>query len=564
MAIDSYRCFPADTAAPRVVDALRQSLGELVIPFQAADVEAIPPGTVVTLGGSGKLRFSASANLLAVANPLATVSLPAPLPGLAVTQSASVKISASWEIASEYQVRVQRIDDARVHLGWYRKHSSEFTVSAAAKAGVSAGTSSEDLFPRIISAVSADAKADADELSNPALDPSLRSAIEAAVTRGVNRKLEVGIAAEFGSLKRDEAAFLYELDLTGLGDAGREAVGRALHGDLSGFVEAPGGVTELRSILTHAVSSRFSLKINLLGIFNFATVSKLALQGTVTWTPSTGDLVIVDQATALRIQTASVNFGADEEKLRHVMAESFLITAAYRGSQASLAPPQLKSTHAFFRLDSKTSRGELDRCRMALTAVGLTPPPLPEGIDQFGRSTFALEAAYDESASLALFLDDSGQPRSVEHYENAGRHAIQLLVPADGDDAFRLKPTGVDAIWAKMKDLGPANFGQLFPQTQAPVIAADYLAIRWWADTMQQTALRVQGLQRPGAADSAALRQDLANHLKKVAARAHEQFGSPWGLVAMFLVSAARAAATGSITGTRFVFASAASLAAAG
>jgi hypothetical protein len=556
IAIDSYRCFPADAGAPTVLDALKQSLGELVVPFQSDDVSNMPAGAVVTLGGSGSLKFSASANLLAVSNPLATVAIPSSSSSLAITQGASVAIGASWTIGCQYQVRVQKLDASRVRLGWYRKHSSEFTVSAAASAGVSAGTSSSDLFPMVIGAISSDAKADADQLKGAGVSPATAAAIEGVVKKAVNRKLELALAAEFGSLQSDEAAFLYELNLDAMDDAARAALGLALHGDLSGFAEPPAGITEVRSILTNARASRFSFKINLLGIFNFSSVSKLALQGTVTWTPSTGELLIVDQATAQRIQTASVNFGADEQKLRSVMAESFLITAAYRGSQTAIAPPQLKSTHSFFRLDNSTSRDELRRFSLALQAVGLTPPALPVDSDSFGRTTVNLEADYDDAASLSLFLTGGGQPRAVEEYETAGRLALKLLVPADGDDAFRLKPTANDPLWARMKDLGPANFGQLFPSAEAPVITSDYLTIRWWADAMHGAALIIEQILRPGAANSDALRQDLARHLKDVASKAREQFGTPWGLVAMYQVSGQNALASGSITGPRYVFAS--------
>lgn len=555
--IDSYRVFPAGDGAPTVLDALQQSLGELVIPFESDDVSAMPAGAVVTLGGSGSLKFSASANLLAISNPLATVTLPAPVPGLAVTQGASVTIGASWEIACQYQVRVQKLDANRVHLGWYRRHSSEFTVSASAKAGISAGTSSTNLFPMLVGAISADAKADDDELTRAGLDSATAAAIEGTVKKAVNRKLELALAAEFGSLASDEAAFLYELNLDAMGDAAHAALDLALHGDLSGFSEPPAGITEVRSILTRARSSRFTFKINLLGIFNFISISKLALTGTVTWTPSTGELFIVDTATAQRIQTTSVNFGADEQKLRSVMAESFLITAAYRGSQTAIAPPHLKSTHTFFRLDNNTSRDELRRFSMALDAVRIAPTALPAGVDSFGRTTVHLEADYDADSSLALFLNDAGQPRPVEEYEAAGRLALQLLIPADGDDEFRLRPTHDDALWARMKDLGPANFGQLFPSSlQANVIVSDYLTIRWWSDSMHGAATLIQQILRPGAANSEALRQDLARHLKDVASKAREQFGTPWGLVAMYRVSGARAIAGGSITGPRYVFTS--------
>jgi hypothetical protein len=50
-------------------------------------------------------------------------------------------------------------------------------------------------------------------------------------------------------------------------------------------------------------------------------------------------------------------------------------------------------------------------------------------------------------------------------------------------------------------------------------------------------------------------RQDLAAHLRDVAAKAHEQFGSPWGLAAMFLVCGMKARAEVHITSPRLVWA---------
>ena len=102
------------------------------------------------------------------------------------------------------------------------------------------------------------------------------------------RKLELSVAAEFGSLAADEAAFLYEIDLTTLGADGKKAVHAALEGDLSGLADAgalPAGIREVRSILSRARASRFRVKVNLLGIFNFASVSQLPLNGTVTFMP---------------------------------------------------------------------------------------------------------------------------------------------------------------------------------------------------------------------------------------------------------------------------------------
>jgi hypothetical protein len=49
------------------------------------------------------------------------------------------------------------------------------------------------------------------------------------------------------------------------------------------------------------------------------------------------------------------------------------------------------------------------------------------------------------------------------------------------------------------------------------------------------------------------LRQDLAAHLKKVAATTSEQFGEPWGLIAMDEASGRRAEASILVSGPKFV-----------
>ena len=574
--IESYRPFPAGAGAPTIADALRTSIGEFVIPAAPADLEALPAGVIVTVTGSGSLKFSATSNLLAVVNPLATVALPSPVPAISVQQGASVSVGASWEISSEYQVRVQKTDARRVRVGWYRRHGSEFAVTASASAGITAGLGSTDLFAPLIRAISSDAQADLDALERAGLSEDRAAGIQGAVQAAVNRKLELALAAEFGALGSDEAAFLYEVDLGALDNAGRDAVRAALAGDLSRLADTgalPAGVTAVRSIFSQASATRFSLRVNLLGIFNYASVSSLALDGSVTFTPSTGELVIADEATSSIIQTAAVNFGANEDKLRHVMAESFLITAAYRGSRSVVAPPELASSHVFFKMDRSTSLDELRRSAAIASALGLAPAPVPPGIDDFGATSVLAEARYGDALARALFLGADGTPRAHTEYETAGRQAVARLVPPDGDDAFRRRPATDDVLWNRMKDLGPANFQQLLPQAQADGVRPDYVAIQWWADSMCSTAEVLSRMDRFFTANAGAspddprfqeLRTELAGRLRDVAGKAREQFGEPWGLVAMFLVSGGRAHATVQITGPRYVVAAESPLAAGG
>ncbi|PWT96800.1 MAG: hypothetical protein C5B51_32665 [Terriglobia bacterium] len=556
--VTSYRPFGLGPAAATITEALRQSLGSFVIPAHPDDLAAIPVGTIVTITGNGSLQFSATANLLAVANPLATVALPAPVPALAITQSGSVTAGASWEISTEYQVRVEKTDARHVRLGWYRKRDSEFKVTASAKAGIAAGQAMP-LFQAVISAISSDAKADFEELQRAGLSAGKAASIEAAVKAAVSRKLEVAVSAAWGSLQEREAAFLYEVDLDALTDNAKTSLQSALTGDLSGFAEdnLPPGITEVRSILSQVRSKRFSWNVNLLGIFNVASVSKLAMTGAVTFTPSTGELVIADHATASRIEIAAANFGPDEEKLRHVMAESFLITAAYRGSRALVSAPELSTSHLFFRLDNHTGRDQMRRNAAIAAALGLGAATLPAGISDFGRTTVLAQTRYDDSSTRALFLKADGTPRPLGDYETAGRRAVAALVPPDGADAFRLRPATDDQLWSQMKDKGPANFGQLLPATEAEGVRPDYLAIQWWAQSMRDTAQILASMSQgtPGDPEFDKRRQQLGSHLEDVAAKAHVLFGSPWGLVAMFLVSGKKDGTELHITGPRFVFA---------
>ncbi len=566
--ITSYRPFALGAGALTVTEALRQSIGRFVIPTGAEALEALAAGEIVTVAGRGSLRFQASANLVAVANPLATLALPAGLPSLAISQTGRVALGASWEISGEYQVRARKVDAGHVRLGWYRKRESDFRVTADATAGIDAGAAG-GLLAAVIGAISGDAKADREELARASLSASEAEAIEAAVKAAASRKLEVALTAEWGALEENEAAFLYDIDLEAWTDAGKDAIGAALRGNLSGLADPeklPAGITEARSILSRAREGRVSWKVNLLGIFNAASVSRLALEGTVTFTPSTGELVIADQATASRIQTTAVNFGADEEKLRQVLAESFLITAAYRGSRSLVSPPELASSHMFFRLENNADHGDMRRYAAIGAALGLGVAPLPPEIPNFGRSTVLAEARYTDEKTRALFLNADGSARPLSDYEAAGRRAVALLVLPDGDDAFRLGPATDDRLWNRMKDLGPANFAQLLPATQADGVRPDYLAIQWWAQSMRGAAdiLAQMAASRPDDPQFQKRRESLAAHLRDVAAKAHEQFGSPWGLVAMFLVSGRKAVAETHITSPRWAWSAETEQAAAG
>jgi len=128
-------------------------------------------------------------------------------------------------------------------------------------------------------------------------------------------------------------------------------------------------------------------------------------------------------------------------------------------------------------------------------------------------------------------------------------------------DPVRLKPLQNDDLWKDMKDRGQTRFRTLLPDAtalQIGLISADYSTIVWWAKTMTETGkalLRVRTFfaKNPGVdpknEDFLKLRTDLAQHLRAVAADTKEEFGRPWGLIAMDMLTGHRAEARATFIG---------------
>lgn len=562
----SYSRFPLKSGVT-LRQAVGQTVGGFSIPLRAADLTGLPAGHIVRVAVSGRLELSGSAELLAASNPLASASLPAPLPAVAVSAGGSATVGVSCELEADYEVVARMLDTGAIRLGWYHKHAAGVTVRAKVSEGISAGIGGTDLFSQIVRAISADPQADLDELANAGVPDGQASDIQAAVRAATCRNLEIAIAGELSSGSSRAATFLYEIVPAALTGESRLAVEQALRGDLAGL-HAPGlpGVACVRSIWESVRKRGVELQVNLLGILNYRSVAALSLEGRVLYEPATGALVITDRATAERIQSAQVNFGADSQKLRHVLAESFFITAAYHGTKQLAGSPALRCSHNFFELQNTTSRGDMRRKLRTGVALGLLSgdqAELPADIADFGRTLFAVSTDYDQDLMSRMFLDAGGTPLPREWYETVGRNAIQFLVQASDDDAVRRRPAIEDELWRRMQDLGQPGFAALLPGIPAPLIGAitaDYSTIQWWADAMHGTAQQLAAIRQWQAGNPTAtsenpgfqkLRQDLAAHLRRVAATTREEFGQPWGLIAMNQLVGRRSGAKIMITGPK-------------
>jgi len=565
----NYRKFETQPAPPTVLEAVETTVADFCIPGSPDDLRALPADSIITLEGVGAITFSATANLFAAANPLATLQLPSPLPALDVSAGGSVAVAASCSVAWDYQLRIRKLDAGHVSLGFYRKRGSETTVSVSPSAGISAGTSSTDFFSSIISAVSKSAAADPGAIKALGIPDDQMQAIVAAVKNAAQRKLEISLLACLTGGDSASAAFLYEFDLTGLDAGGNAALTAALHGELTGLTGGtlPAGVQMVRSIATDLQKTGTTWKINLLGVYNYISTTELIRQGTVLFDPVTGDLVITDKATAQQVAAATVNFGADPDKLRQVLADSFFITAVYRGSKSVVSAQEIECSHSYFELQESTKAGAMRTDLTTATALGLldagAPDALLAGIADFGNTMVYAETSYGDDLVPALFLNGP-DPKAQSEFQSAGREAIRLLVRPDAGDAYRLRGVSDDQLWAQMCSAGQFNFAPLFPDLspdQIQTIVTDYSVIVWWAEAMNACATRMAAMRillaanpDPESAQFLALRADLAKKLAEVAGNTREEFGQPWGLVAMDRVSGCQAAARAQIAGPRFAF----------
>jgi hypothetical protein len=564
------------------VQAVEETARDFVLLGDIEDLSKMSEGLIATVEGSGHLKFSAEAELLSVVNPLATVDPPGP-GELKVVSGGSVKVGATFQLFGEYQIRAQKLDKQRVRLGIYKKRGKEFTLTVTAKGGVSAGVGGFDLFERVLKAVSRDPEVDEKQLEAAGLNAGQIAAIEDAVKAAIARKLELAASFELSASSSNEAAFDYEIDLAKLGPEGRQAIHKALDGDLTalaGDAAMPAGVTLRRSIFTEIQKKKHTLKLNLLGIYSFISISALTLKGRVMFVPETGELLITDSATATRIAASISNFAADQSKLRKVLAESFLITAAYRCSKTVAQSPTLEITHSYFESHSDTKPQTMKDSLDAVEALGMMTKQekdkLVAGSTAFGNTTLYLLTQYDDALATALFLNADGTPRNEEEYEQAGRDALKSLVQTGDENDYRRRIATDNGFWNELKHAGNMNeFGKIEKvkgikaEKKIPIafivqtLASDYTLIRWWATEMRGMAERLAEIRKflkdnpavgPDNNTFNGLRRKLAEHLKGVADRTKEQFGEPWGLVATDFATGRAATAEAQVTGPRVAF----------
>ena len=177
--------------------------------------------------------------------------------------------------------------------------------------------------------------------------------------------------------------------------------------------------------------------------------------------PVSGALTAADKVSARRIRVKEVPLASHPEKLRKLLFESLLITAAYRASRALGTTLTLTADQTYLEQRGRTKRQDLEDHYRALIALGLCDESERDARlandAEFGASTFVIENSFSAAACDAMFLDADGTPHTLEHYEAIGRRSLLALIPAtDPSRSFRRVALESDAMWARVRMAGAA------------------------------------------------------------------------------------------------------------
>jgi hypothetical protein len=560
-ALTTYSLVTADGGVfPSLKNSLQQCLNSYSLSCTAEAIRMQPPGTVNVADLSGTIAFTGSYALPINVNALASATLPLQYK-IALQPAVTLGVTGTVSLDGEFVVRCYKETRQRVTLAVYKKKGTTVTAALNAGAGLEAEHDSSDLLSRFFNAVLS-----GPDLKTIDIPPANATQLEDALAACVDRSLSVSMNVECSASITDEAAVIYSIDLA-TGDAAKtdDALSAALKGDwtkLAGLSNAH----ELRNIVKTTKESRHAIEINLLGIYNAATVNDFVKSCSILH-DGNGQIVVTDRETANHMAVVETPYAADANKLRQALAEAFLCTVTYTaGAPASPGlTTDLSVSQTYFRYAATMPSAQLHSQLLLGAQLGLIPSDSWGAIlsseTEFHHVKVSAQTQYTRDAVLHFFFSDPDHrvPRTSAELETAGRRVMAaLLLPDDSIAVARLKALQDDALWKAMDASGNvATFGQMqefqgYPTQARPAIGTDWIDIRWWATAMLKVAPRLSDVLTAAAASSGdptknrnwqKKRQALADAIAGVAKNTRAAFAGGWGIAVMFALSKNQAAA---------------------
>jgi len=498
------------------------------------------------------VKFTASPN------PLASVGLPLGAGTIAVKAGATAGLSASFTISGSYQLRARRKDADTIELSFLRESGTTLKADFSASAGITAKLGDTDLIAAVLGAISTDPTGDKKLLAD--LQPKEIKTLSDAIKGGLDHSLQASIDAVLFSMTDDQVAFQYEIQPAQLSQGASFAVHNALDGDLSlltvmeddmpnSGVLAP-GVKMLNSVLSETRKRGLTLKINLIGILNYVTVSELIRNSETLTDNVTGDVTIKETVTGNSI-TALVE-PMRSEALRKVIFDSVLATTSYRAGRAVAMDLDCEQMH--FSLNQNTNQQIMgDYLSWFIALKLLTGQDKATILSQFtdgGPSTCVLRTSFRDADCASMFFDAYGKLRAKQYYLEIGRQGLRALLDPDHQkiDQFRYQIVD-DKLWPKALAIGAnVNLGPLVglstADAQVEYLIGDVTVITDWSEAMVKTGRLVQDVRAVvGDSDATTLLQNnefkkkcnaLQKKLADMVKASRTRFDEPWGMVCLF------------------------------
>jgi hypothetical protein len=558
--LEYLKAFRLGAAEPTLGNALGQTLSSYVIPSDLSDLDALSINDIATVSGEGTLQVSGGVIVTASPNPLASVDLPLGAGTVAVKAGATAALSASFTLSGSYQLRVCRKDVDTIELSFLRGSGTALKAEFSANAGIAAKLGDTDIVAAVLGAISTDPAGDKKLLND--LPPAEIETLRGAIQGGLDYSLRASLDTVLSAVTDDRAAFQYQIQPEHLSPEASSAVHKALDGDLTlltameenmqaGGILAP-GVRMLNSVLSETRKLGVTLKINLLGILNYMTVSELIRNSEILTDAVTGDVTIKETVTGNRI-TSVVEPMVRNEALRKAMFDSVLATTSYRAGKAVVLP-DLICEQMHFALNQNTNQqilGNYLRWFIALNLLaGQDRTAILSQFTDEGPSTCVLRTSFGDADCTSMFFDEHGNLRLQSYYLEIGRRALRALLDPEHQAIDRLRYQIVDdALWPRALGIGANQnlaplVGLSTADDRAMYLIGDVKVITDWAKAMVDAGALVQDMRAfVGDSDATSLfqnsdfkkkRDSLQKKLAAMVKASTTRFDEPWGMVCLF------------------------------
>jgi hypothetical protein len=444
-ALATYQLVPGAVAPnEKLSDALSAALSAYNVIATAEQVMKIPAGAIYatdvtgtfTVGGSWSLPTSINQMSLADANLPFNASL-------SVAPAVTVRVAGSVAVSGAFGVRFRRSRANAIRLGIYKKNGSTLSASFTAAAGLGANVGNTDLIAAFFKAMS-------DEADLTKLSKDDVAKFQKVLNDSIDQSLAISFNAACSASDSDEAALVYEVN-TAANDGGAtlDAVAAALGGDwtLLATLDGQGNVQKLRDVVIETIEKKYSLNVNLLGLYNYRSVGDFVLNMRVVKNAENGSVVITDKATASRITTGSMPLVAAPDILRVVLYESFVATAAYQalGAGTGFGLTLMAQQDMLIYKNTMSHREALKQLNPGII-LGVMPTSVKTAISATGpnvrHARFAASCSYNNDDVMRLFFSDPGKmtARKREELWPVGKATlVKLLDPQDPTDLARIQ-----------------------------------------------------------------------------------------------------------------------------